>query len=129
MDCKKKIVFYSPNGSFSFFSLSSLTSLFSLISSLSQVVRQLWSGDCGLSWVVVRWSGSWVRLLWVLILGYGLWFDSRGSWSDGLMVVGGGNDGLMADDCAPMGIGHGSPIYWLRGVSRIWWRQDGGLWV
>ena len=31
-----------------------------------------------------------------------------GSWSNGPMVVGGGNDGLMVDDYAPMGMGRGS---------------------
>ena len=43
-----------------------------------------------------------------MILDYGSWFDNRGSWSNGPMVVGGGNNGLMVDDYAPMGMGRGS---------------------
>ena len=67
------------------------------------------------------------------------------------MVVGGGGDnGPIVSDYAPMGMGcefddlmamvlvpigrglsiywsRSSPIYWLRGVSRIWWQRDGGL--
>ena len=54
----------------------------------------------------------------------------------GLIVVGSGGDGPMVGNCGLMGMGrgsdspmvmvlvpmgHGSPIYWLRGVSQIWW--------
>ena len=31
----------------------------------------------------------------------------------GLMVVGGGCDGSMVDDCGPMGMGRGSSIYFV----------------
>ena len=49
------------------------------------------------------------------------------------MGLGCESDGLMAMVLVPMGRGssiywsRSSPIYWLRGVSQIWWQRDGGL--
>ena len=50
------------------------------------------------------------------------------SWSDGPMVVVGGDDGPMVDDCFPMGMGHGSdgPMVMGRGSQC---GVFNGLWV
>ena len=40
-------------------------------------------------------------------MGCGSWSNGRGLWSDGPMVVGGGDDSPMVDDCGSMGMGRG----------------------
>ena len=67
-----------------------------------------------------------------MILGYGSWSNGRGSWSDSPMVVGGGSDGPMVDDCGSMGMGRGSQRFNGRGFGSTWvvgHRSTGFLWV